>query len=184
MRPLPRLVSTSIALVVASAPSLVAASPTYPADIKTDLSLTYDLGTTHCTICHATNVGGVGTVIQPFGKAMRAAGLTLENPPALQAALTMLDTDKNDSDCNGIPDIEQIKAGRDPNTGAYIDGSGRIAPAEPGCGADAGTSGAGSPPPLVYGCGARIAPVPVTPFWQGAAAVVAGLWLVLARRHR
>jgi len=171
-------VSTSIALLVAAASGSAAASPTYPADIKTDLSLTYDLGTTHCTICHATNAGGIGTVVQPFGKAMKAAGLTLENPPALQTALTTLDAAMTDSDCDGVPDIEQLKAGRDPNTGAYIDGSGRTAPADPGC---AGATPSETP---VYGCFARIAPPPATPWWPGAAALLGGLALAFGRRAR
>ncbi len=91
MRSLRPLVSASIALLVAVAPSLAAASPTYPQLIATQLKLKYSLGTDaclsdptpacHCTICHATNTGGVGTAIQPFGVAMKMAGLTLENPP-------------------------------------------------------------------------------------------------------
>jgi hypothetical protein len=48
MRKLRAPLCTSIALFVAVTPGIALASPTYPADIKADLSLTYDLGTTHC----------------------------------------------------------------------------------------------------------------------------------------
>jgi hypothetical protein len=67
--------------------------------------------------------------------AMRAAGLTLEAPDKLMAALMALDAMKTDSDCDGTPEIEQLKMGRDPNPpGEYIDSSGRMnTKPDPGC---------------------------------------------------
>ncbi len=79
---------------------------------------------------------------------------------------------KTDSDCDGVPDIEQLQQGRDPNTGAFIDGSGMTAPPEPGCGAVVPS----------YGCGAQLARVGAP--WQGAAAVIAALGVSLARQRR
>ncbi len=176
MRSLRTVVSTSIALAFAAAPGLAAASPSYPGLITTDLSLDYTLGTTDCILCHATNTGGVGTVVQPFGKAMKAAGLTLENPPALATALMKLAADKTDSDCNGIPDIQQLEDGQDPNNGVYLNGDTATPPANPGCATTATTE------LPAFGCGARIAPARLS--WQGAAALAAALGLALARRRR
>jgi hypothetical protein len=173
MRPLPNLASAAITLLTLAAPRLAGASPIFPDAIKTDLSLTYSLGTTHCIICHASNTGGVGTVVSPFGLAMRAAGLKLENTASLQTALQTLDADKTDSDCNGTPDIEQLKAGQDPNTGAFIDGSGHTSPAPSMC-----TNAETGPIP---GCGAQLSRGP-TP-WQGAVVLLATLGAVLARRE-
>jgi hypothetical protein len=172
-----------MALLALAIPDVVAASPPFPEAIRADLSLVYSLGTAacltsptaacHCTICHMTNMGGVGTVVTSFGKSMKAAGLTLENKDSLKAALTTLDVNKTDSDCDGTPDVEQIKQGRDPGTGAYIDGSGKPTPPEMGC--------ASASPTVAYGCGAQVARVPAS--WPGAAAFAAALGLALACRR-
>jgi hypothetical protein len=163
------------ALFVAAFARGADASPTFPAGIKADLSLSYDLGTTHCIICHQTNGGGIGTVIHPFGLAMKAAGLHLEDLTSLQNALNTLEKNGTDSDCDGTPDIEQIKMGRDPNPpGEYINGSTMTAPNDPGCSmADGGADAILVP---AYGCAAQLAPAPAA--WPSAAAVVAllGLW--------
>lgn len=173
MRPLRLLASTSIALLVAAAPGLATASPTYPDEIDADLSLPYMLGTDHCTICHASNGGGQGTVIRPFGQAMRTVG-GLEGgnkTDVLKTALAALEKAGTDSDCNGVPDIEQLKAGQDPNTGLYIDGSGKADMPSAGCGDT-----------VAFGCGAQLSRVPAP--WQGAAVLAAALGAALARRRR
>jgi hypothetical protein len=152
MRTARTLVFASVGLVIVALSSAASASPGYPADIKTDLSLSYDLGTTHCTICHSSNTGGIGTVVTPFGLAMKAAGLHLEDPAALETALMTLKAAATDSDCNGIPDIQQLIDGRDPNApGEYINGvGGPELAADPGC--------AGQSIPPAFGCGAQLAP--------------------------
>jgi len=165
------LFSTSVALLVTAAPAVAAASPIFPDAIKADLSLTYDLGTTHCIICHANNNGGMGTVVQPFGLNMKGANLAEENTDSLKKALDALEAAHTDSDCNGVPDIEQLKGGQDPNTGEYIDGSGKTAMPSPGCG---GT--------VAFGCGAQLSRVAGS--WQGALALAAVLGAALARRRR
>lgn len=151
------------ALFVLAVPSLAAASPTFPFAIKSDLSLSYDLGTDHCTICHATNLGGLGTVVTPFGEAMQAAGLVAEDTTSLQKALDTLEANGTDSDHNGVPDIEELKAGEDPNTGQDISGA-------------TGTSGPS------FGCGAQLSRAPAP--WEGAAALLATLGAMLVRRRR
>src|SRR5262249_44286825 len=108
---------------------------------------------------------------QPFGMAMKGAGLMQEDTGTLQAALDALDAAKTDSDCDKVPDIAQLKAGRDPNTGVSIDGVGN-SPADKGC-----MNTAAVP---AYGCGARVAPEPAA--WEGAAAVAAALGISVLRR--
>jgi MYXO-CTERM domain-containing protein len=91
------------------------ASPTYPAKVSEDLGTPC---VPQCTICHADNGGGSGTVVQDFGVAMMAAGLTGGSQyDLLQTALDTLDSDGTDSDGDGAPDIDALVAGVDPNTG-------------------------------------------------------------------
>jgi hypothetical protein len=172
------LVVSSTALFVEAFACPAAATPTFPDAIRKDLSLSYDLGVTHCIICHQTNGGGIGTVVHPFGIAMKAAGLHDGDTMSLQNALNALEASKTDSDCDGTPDIEQLKMGRDPNPpGEYIDSSGRTAPPDPGC-----MSGGGFAVPT-FGCGAQLSRAPAA--WPGAAAVAAvvGLSASLAGRR-
>jgi hypothetical protein len=170
------LSAAATALFVAAFARGADASPTFPAAIKTDLNLSYDLGTTHCIICHQSNTGGIGTVVHPFVLAMKAAGLHLEDLTSLQNALTTLDMNGTDSDCDHTPDIEQIKMGRDPNPpGEYIDGSNMTAPADPGC------MGGGQLVPA-YGCAAQLSRAPAA--WPGAIAIVALLGALVGRARR
>jgi hypothetical protein len=185
MKLLRHLVCTTAGLVIAAAPGLATAEPQFPQAIVSALNLKYSLGTPacqsnatpdcHCTICHATNNGGVNTVTQPFGIAMQANGVL----GSVQTAIDALTANKTDSDCDTIPDIEQLGQGRDPNTGAFIDGTNRpTPPAHPcdtafqafGCGAQIARSGASGD--------ASRAP------WEGAATVVAVLGVALARHRR
>lgn len=70
-----------------------------------------------CTVCHATNAGGGGTVTQPFGVALVDAGLLANDTPSLEAAVATLEADGTDSDEDGTPDIDELAAGEDPNGG-------------------------------------------------------------------
>ncbi len=109
--------SASLAFAAASA----WASPSYPDAIKSDLNLN---STPPCTICHADNNGGTGTVVKPFGRALMNLGLTAENPSLLAAVLTEAATQNLDSGGDGVPDIQELKDGKDPNTA----GAGGAAP--------------------------------------------------------
>jgi len=179
---LPRLLaSTSVALLVATAPALAAAYLPFPDDIRTHLNLSY---TPPCTICHDTLAGGLpNTIVHPFGQAMLGEGVQYSaTPQEIGNALDDLAQKMNDSDCNKIPDIQQLRDGRDPNPpGEYLDGSGT---ANPNDEPDAGcTSGAN---PVFYGCSAQLAPA--APAYGGWAALVTALvttlGLALARRRR
>jgi hypothetical protein len=167
------LITVAIALLAGAAPRVAHASPGYPAAIKADLGLTYDLGTSHCTICHRDNRGGAMTVVQPFGVKLYGLGLRQERPDLLMSTLMTLETTQSDVDCDGTFDITQLRNGRDPNPpGEYIDGSGKMwTKPDPGCGDS-----------VEFGCGARLARGPAR--WEGAAAILVGIGLAGARRMR
>ena len=89
---------------------------TYPAEIQSHLGLDF---TPPCTLCHATNAGGLGTITTAFGNALKARGLTT-GIASLDPALDALASAKVDSNGDGIPDIQQLKNRADPNTGAHL----------------------------------------------------------------
>ncbi len=165
------LISTSIALLVAAAPGLATATPTYPSVIKTELDLSY---TPPCTLCHQS-AGGGGMLTRPFGIALQGQGLKPFDDASLTRALDAIDVD---SDCDGTSDIDQLKEGRDPNTGAYLDGSDKPAPEKVDCNA--------GPEIPRYGCAAQITASPSSSSGAlaSAAAVAALLGLTLVRRRR
>jgi hypothetical protein len=105
---------------------LAHASSIYPAEIRTHLGLSY---TPDCSLCHANGQTGFGTVTTPFGTSMRSRGLVSQNIASLDTALDALDAEKKDSDGDGVPDIDELKAGSDPN----VAGGGSIPPPSYGC---------------------------------------------------
>ena len=172
------LISLSMALLGVAAPGLALATPGFPDAIKADLSLSYEKAPP-CTICHTDLSGGTGTVTRAFGIAMRKDGLIPYDPDSLKKALAASEAAKTDSDCDKVSDIAQLKEGRDPNTGAYIDGSGKTAPAASSCGGSTE-----KPETPEYGCGAHITATSSASAWQSALAVAALLGVGLFRRRR
>ncbi len=74
--------------------------------------------TPQCTVCHATNSGGGGTVTMDFGKAMMVRGLSGGSDSAsLAAAVDQMTTDEVDSDGDGTLDVDELALGDDPNPG-------------------------------------------------------------------
>jgi apolipoprotein D and lipocalin family protein len=142
---LPRLLLRSfVALAAWLALSSIAptakATPNFPGAIATHLGVEAQ---PRCAICHNGGVTGRGTVTTPFGKSMRAHGLVAFDEGSLGAALDQLTAEKTDSIGDGTDDVDDLKAGRDPNVpdgdgGASVHVDAPIVPA--------------------YGCGARIAP--------------------------
>ena len=112
------------------------AHSTFPTLIQNDLNMPC---TPACTICHRDNLGGFGTVSQPFGKAMQADGL-LFIEATLSPALNKLEAAGTDSDGDGVGDIEELRAGQDPNGDLDLCSQAALA--------------------ARYGCGAHIAPSP------------------------
>ena len=112
--------------VTVLAGGLAHASSIFPPEVRAHLGLSY---TPACTLCHNTPSGGFGTVTTPFGTSMIARGLVAQNLQSLDTALDALAAEKKDSDGDGVADIDELKAGTDPNV-----------------------AGGGSYPPPSYGC--------------------------------
>lgn len=102
------------------------ASSIYPPEVRSHLSLSY---TPACTLCHTSESGGFGTVTTPFGKSMMSRGLVAQNIASLDTALDALAAEHTDSDHDGVPDIDELKAQTDPN----VAGGGSVAPPSYGC---------------------------------------------------
>jgi hypothetical protein len=102
------------ALVIVLASLLLAApaasSPGFPAEIAAHLGAP----TPPCTVCHQ-GAPGVGTATTVFAEAMKSRGLKPEDLPSLDTALDALAAENHDSNGNGINDIDELKAGNDPN---------------------------------------------------------------------
>jgi len=102
------------------------ASSIYPPEIRNHLSLSY---TPDCSLCHANGQTGFGTVTTPFGTSMRSRGLVAQNIASLDTALDALAAERKDSDGDGVPDIDELKAGTNPN----VAGGGDVPPPSYGC---------------------------------------------------
>jgi hypothetical protein len=98
--------------VVLMAPIAAQATPNFPAAIARDLQLS---SPPPCTICHATNEGGTGTVVKPFGKYMISRGLVPFDESSLANALAAAEAERHDSNGDGITDVDALRRGLDPN---------------------------------------------------------------------
>jgi hypothetical protein len=68
-----------------------------------------------CTTCHTRASGGNLTANTPVGISMRRAGLKGGNASLLLDAIAALESERTDSDVDGVPDVEEMHAGTDPN---------------------------------------------------------------------
>ncbi len=135
-----------------SASSEARATSGFPRDIERDLALSY---APPCSLCHDRGKTGSGTVITPFGWAMRGAGLQAGSNGSLAAALATLRANHTDSDGDGTSDVDELVAGTDPNSAAPAAEVG----SEPG-----------------YGCGGK-APTPRGASLSWAPLVLAGAFV-------
>lgn len=102
--------------------SIASASSVYPGELAAAASMPC---TPTCTVCHDSNAGGAGTVVQPFGAAMMDEGLTGGGDVAsLTSALAAVAAAGVDGDGDGVADVDELAAGDDPNVdgGALCDG--------------------------------------------------------------
>lgn len=137
------------------------ASDPFPGAVRDDLDMPC-LPT--CFLCHITNPGEAGSAQQPFADSMvNAAGIPSPGDTNwVTAGLAALgDTD---TDVDGMSDIDELKAGRDPN----VKGEGDICA-----------------PEVKYGCGAaHVSAAPPTDLGGAAWFVLGGLVLAGVARTR
>jgi hypothetical protein len=88
-----------------------------------------------CTICHATDSGGTGTVVQPFGRKVMGYGLKAGDTQTLITIINMMRDSQEDTDGDKNSDTDEIKAGTNPNINDIT-----------------GQPAAEDYPPPVYGC--------------------------------
>ena len=140
----------------------VAATPEYPSTIDSALNVRCSDPRSRCLICHTTSRGGEGTAEQVFALRLGDFGLNRGNDSgSLRSALNQLG-ESEDSDGDGTPDKEELRA----------------------CGNPSGDALGAGPE---YGCdGAQLAPVAARPAGAlGLLAVsVATLLVRLGRRRR
>jgi hypothetical protein len=103
-----RMVPSLIALLAAAA---VQATPRLPAEVRSDLALSY---TPQCSLCHLRGNTGAGTEQTPFVLSARALGFD-GNQRTLGTVLQQMQALKIDSDSDGVSDIEELIRGTDPN---------------------------------------------------------------------
>lgn len=132
------------------------ARPEFPPDIARHLSASVDPA---CSICHLEGKTGGITVVTPFALALRAHGFT-ESSATLNAALDQMAADGTDTDGDGVPDVEELRAGTDPNSPVL---------------------GATTADPR-YGCG--VASGPWRPAWLAPGLIVAAAALRRRARRR
>lgn len=90
------------------------ATPNFPDVVASHLGLE---APPDCTLCHI-GTPARGTVTTPFGATLRSRGAQAYDEAALRRALDALTAERKDSDSDGTPDIDELRAADDPNSGA------------------------------------------------------------------
>src|SRR5260370_20959556 len=100
-----------VLLMQAALIAMLLATPNFAGVIQQKLGLAQP---PPCTICHATNAGGLGTVVKPFGIYLQSRGLVPFDDASLRNAL-MADIAERHSSSGGLTDVDALRAGEDPN---------------------------------------------------------------------
>jgi hypothetical protein len=103
--------------LVCAIPRVALASPTFPDEIARVLDMPC---VPQCVLCHTTNLGGYGTALTPFAAAMvskppKGSKLQPAHTDSVAPALAALTDQKIDSDHDGVTDVDELKAGTNPN---------------------------------------------------------------------
>ena len=104
----------ALILAVTAIPRVTRASSDYPEIIKAKLGLAR---VPDCTLCHSDDNGGNGTIVTWFGLSMQDFGVQGKSAGLLDTALDRVRDEELDSDADGIPDVEELQTGSDPNDG-------------------------------------------------------------------
>jgi hypothetical protein len=125
-----RIALAGLLVAFASLPAKTArASESYPEAIERALGTPCPPA---CTTCHTSASGGELTANTPVGISSRRAGLKCCDTSGLFDVLATLEANGTDSDTDGTPDIEELRAGTDPNA---LEGKLKcyVPPEEEGC---------------------------------------------------
>lgn len=169
MTPL-RLIAFPVALILCS--GTARGTETYPDFVRGELDLP---ATPECTLCHLTNDGQENTVRRPFGlQVLSHGGTGGGSRGSLRSALRAMEADGSDSDGDGLPDIEELRAGGDPNAFDVRDGGATEPPPT-----------AALPPAFETGCAAaRSGRVTISRMLAAVASLAAALRLSIRVRRR
>jgi hypothetical protein len=88
------------------------ASELFPITIQANLALG---SAPPCVLCHDTELGGSDSANQPVGRKMSSYGLMGGDTGMLATILGQMRDAKDDSDRDGTSDVDELKAGTDPN---------------------------------------------------------------------
>jgi MYXO-CTERM domain-containing protein len=140
----------ALGIALSLSPVSAFASESYPAYVTQVYQLPRE---PECTLCHATLEGGDGTVTRAFGENLEARGARGKNPRTLQSALVEAAQARQDSDGDGVTDLQELRDETDPNVeGDAVPGEGGA-----GAGGDIDLGSLEALPPLPgHGCAAGI----------------------------